>query len=71
VQKLRVLSDANPSGLGSMIFSSGPIAAIMLAGKTGAGKSSLIKLLGGRDAEGNEPVSDGGLESCTYCPLQS
>ncbi|KAH0603461.1 uncharacterized protein H6S33_007783 [Morchella sextelata] len=49
----------------SMIFSSGPIAAIMLAGKTGAGKSSLIKLLGGRDAEGNEPVSDGGLESCT------
>lgn len=68
-----MLLGANALGLGLMLLSSGPIAAIMLVGKTGAGKSSFIKLLGGRDIDGNEPVSDGGLESCTYYlpPLSS
>lgn len=33
-------------------------------GKTGAGKSTMIKLLGGKDREGNAPNVDGGLESC-------
>lgn len=46
--------------------SSAPIAAIVLAGKTGSGKSSLIKLLGGRDLLGAEPLVDAGLDSCTF-----
>lgn len=46
--------------------SSTPIAAIVLAGKTGSGKSSLIKLLGGRDLLGAEPLVDAGLDSCTF-----
>ncbi|KAI5840020.1 P-loop containing nucleoside triphosphate hydrolase protein [Morchella snyderi] len=53
----------------STISSSGPIAAIMLCGKTGSGKSSFIRLLGGLDVNGKEPVSDGGLESCTTKPM--
>ncbi|KAH8153100.1 uncharacterized protein LAJ45_02687 [Morchella importuna] len=40
----------------------------MLAGKTGSGKSSFVRMLGGLDVNGNEPVSDGGLESCTTKP---
>lgn len=35
-------------------------------GKTGAGKSSMIKLLGGKDLDGAEPSVDGGLESCRF-----
>lgn len=49
--------------------SSAPVAVIILAGKTGSGKSSLIKLLGGRDLLGDEPVVDGGLDSCNFRKL--
>lgn len=38
-------------------------------GKTGAGKSSMIKLLGGKDLDGAEPSVDGGLESCRFITI--
>ncbi|KAI5849256.1 P-loop containing nucleoside triphosphate hydrolase protein [Morchella snyderi] len=43
-----------------------PPATFMLMGKTGSGKSSFIRLLGGRDPEtGSEPDVDGGTGSAT------
>lgn len=38
-------------------------------GKTGAGKSSMIKLLGGKDRDGSEPTVDDGLESCRFLAI--
>ncbi|KAL0635295.1 hypothetical protein Q9L58_005783 [Maublancomyces gigas] len=49
--------------------SPGPIAAFIFMGKTGAGKSSMIKLLGGKTSDGSEPIVDDGLESCTTTPI--
>lgn len=46
-----------------------PIAAFIFMGKTGAGKSSMIKLLGGKDLDGLEPNVDDGLESCRFLTL--
>lgn len=43
-----------------------PIDVCILMGKTGAGKSSFIRLLGGRDQAGNEPVVNAGIDSCEY-----
>lgn len=42
-----------------------PTAAFILMGKTGVGKSSFIKLVGGRDVQnGGEPKVDSGIDSC-------
>lgn len=41
-----------------------PISVFLLMGKTGAGKSSFIKLLGGKDLRGQAPEVSDGLESC-------
>lgn len=49
--------------------SSEPIAAFVFMGKTGAGKSSMIRLLGGKGRDGAEPIVDDGLESCRSLTL--
>ncbi|KAL0632566.1 hypothetical protein Q9L58_008543 [Maublancomyces gigas] len=60
-------SEAN--GGGSRISASGPIVAFILAGKTGSGKSSFIKLVGGKEfGTGEDPVVSGALDSCTTKP---
>lgn len=52
-------------GGGSRISASGPIVAFVLAGKTGSGKSSFIKLVGGKEfGTGEDPVVSGALDSC-------
>lgn len=54
----------------SHIFASGPIPVFMLAGKTGSGKSTFIKLLGGKDVSTNQdPVVSGALDSCNITLL--
>lgn len=55
----------------SQISTSGPIVAFVLAGKTGSGKSSFIKLLGGKDiSTGQDPIVSGALDSCKCHPVQ-
>ncbi|KAF8535939.1 hypothetical protein BDD12DRAFT_853207 [Trichophaea hybrida] len=42
-----------------------PIDVCILMGKTGVGKSSLIRLLGGKDQADKEPAVNDGIDSCT------
>lgn len=47
------------------------ISAFIVMGKTGAGKSAFIKLIGGLDIYGREPDVDGGVASCnSYAPFR-
>lgn len=48
---------------------SAKISAFILMGKTGAGKSSFIKSLGGLDLKNNEPEIDASIDSCISHPL--
>lgn len=42
-----------------------PCGVLIIIGKTGVGKSTFIKLLGGKSQEdGQEPVIDDGIDSC-------
>lgn len=46
------------------------ISVFVLMGKTGAGKSSFIKLLNGADPLGGQPIVDHGINSCIALPIR-